>query len=529
MKTTLIFPTILALALPLALLAQATNEPPAAPAAGSGRQAIINKLERIRLDTVSYDGLPLGEVVLHLRDQAKKLDPEKKGINFLINQNLDSGEAITTPAPMPMLGPDGNPLPAASPEQVDVSAIGVRIKPPLNDVRLVDVLDAVVKVADHPIKYSIEDYGVVFSPRGPEPAKTMDLANATPAASEGRQVISNKLERIRLDNVKYDGLPLGEVVLMLRDEAKKRDPDNKGINFLLNQNLDPGEVTPAPTVVLGPNGEPMPAPPTEQVDLSAISIRISPPLNAVRLVDVLDAVAKVADRPIKYSIEDYGVVFSPRGSGPAQIAENGFAFPGGTPDQFLDAVQQQYRVDWLSMADIPKEMADVHIPRLRISQESLATLTHLRGANQWLSALVSLYNLVGQKKPELGTLLVQGDLAKPSVVMFVPDKAVADTQLKIKVKAFSISGISDAERARLQEDIDRAKKEAMQYASRLRGSPGPRSLDGMVAMHNDTSLLVATGSESFVDMVESIVNACQAKERARNPGAPTTLPNQPEK
>jgi hypothetical protein len=134
---------------------------------------------------------------------------------------------------------------------------------------------------------------------------------------------------------------------------------------------------------------------------------------------------------------------------------------------------------------------------------------------------VTLYNLVGQKKPELGSLLVEGDLAKPSVVMFVPGKAVAGAQLGIKVKAFSVSGISDAERAKLQEDIDRARMEAMDYASRLRGSSGPRSLDGTVAMHNETGLLVATGTESFVEMVESIVAACQAKDRAGKPLAGT--------
>jgi hypothetical protein len=113
---------------------------------------------------------------------------------------------------------------------------------------------------------------------------------------------------------------------------------------------------------------------------------------------------------------------------------------------------------------------------------------------------------------------------KPSVVMFVPDKPQTETQPKIKVKAFSIYGINEAERARLQEDIDRARKEAMEYTSRLRGSSGQRSLEGTVAIHNETSLLVATGPESFVEMVESIVNACLAKERARNPAMPSVLP-----
>jgi len=39
----------------------------------------------------------------------------------------------------------------------------------LTDVRLADVLDAIVLVADHPIKYSVQDYAVVFSAKGPEP------------------------------------------------------------------------------------------------------------------------------------------------------------------------------------------------------------------------------------------------------------------------------------------------------------------------------------------------------------------------
>jgi type II secretory pathway component GspD/PulD (secretin) len=50
---------------------------------------------------------------------------------------------------------------------VDASSINVKLT--LSDVRLADVLDAIVLVADHPIKYSVEDYAIVFSARGPEP------------------------------------------------------------------------------------------------------------------------------------------------------------------------------------------------------------------------------------------------------------------------------------------------------------------------------------------------------------------------
>jgi type II secretory pathway component GspD/PulD (secretin) len=46
---------------------------------------------------------------------------------------------------------------------VDASSINVKLT--LSDVRLADVLDAIVLVADHPIKYTVLDNGIVFSTR----------------------------------------------------------------------------------------------------------------------------------------------------------------------------------------------------------------------------------------------------------------------------------------------------------------------------------------------------------------------------
>ena len=159
---------------------------------GPGRQGIIDKLDRIRLDSVSFDGLPLSEVVRNLTEQSKLRDPEHKGINFLINPNVDkSGQpagAATTGLGGGFGGREGGPaggfapqqpidpatgLPAApaaadnSGEQVDVGGFIVKI-PSLNDVRLADVLDAIVTVCDHPIKYDIRDFAVVFTAKGPE-------------------------------------------------------------------------------------------------------------------------------------------------------------------------------------------------------------------------------------------------------------------------------------------------------------------------------------------------------------------------
>ena len=56
--------------------------------------------------------------------------------------------------------------------------------------------------------------------------------------SKGRQIIKSKLECIHLDSVKWDGLPLSEVIINLNDEARKRDPERRGINFIINNNVD---------------------------------------------------------------------------------------------------------------------------------------------------------------------------------------------------------------------------------------------------------------------------------------------------
>jgi tetratricopeptide (TPR) repeat protein len=57
------------------------------------RQQIYRKLDSIRLDNVSYDGLPLTEVIKSLSDEAKRRDPERRGLNFIVNQNVDTGNS----------------------------------------------------------------------------------------------------------------------------------------------------------------------------------------------------------------------------------------------------------------------------------------------------------------------------------------------------------------------------------------------------------------------------------------------------
>ena len=57
--------------------------------------------------------------------------------------------------------------------------------------------------------------------------------------SAGRQAIMSKLDRIHIDSIKYDNLPLGEVINNLVEVAKARDPDRVGINFFVDRQAPP--------------------------------------------------------------------------------------------------------------------------------------------------------------------------------------------------------------------------------------------------------------------------------------------------
>jgi hypothetical protein len=147
---------------------------------GQGREAIYSKLNRIQLDNVQFQSLPLSEVIRYLREQAQLRDPDKQGINFLFNPNIEAIPATATGVNGPGGGPGGGRpatidpatgLPveqqAAGGQQADATQININ-NLQLNNVSLAQLLDAICMVSDHPVKYSVEDYGVIFSEKGPD-------------------------------------------------------------------------------------------------------------------------------------------------------------------------------------------------------------------------------------------------------------------------------------------------------------------------------------------------------------------------
>lgn len=156
----------------------------------------------------------------------------------------------------------------------------------------------------------------------------------------GRQAIFTKLDRIRLEDVRYDNLELGEVLKDLAEKSRRRDPEQTGINFLIVSDHQQQAAAAAQQVIDPTTGLPVPVPTavTEAVDLNTIRIRINPPLTQVRLADVLDAIVKTAEQPLKYSVEDYAVIFSKKTPESAQLYTRFFKVDPNTFYQGLESV-----------------------------------------------------------------------------------------------------------------------------------------------------------------------------------------------
>jgi hypothetical protein len=240
---------------------------------------------------------------------------------------------------------------------------------------------------------------------------------------------------------------------------------------------------------------------------------------------------------------------SPQSGGMAQGAKDqaGFFFPGGTPRQFLDALETHYKVEWSSVAEIPVQMAGVHIPALRIDRESLSALLGSsrpfglfggrgRGGVRFgraapenvddqrdrpeesdtarsLGALVSLYNSISGVKPELGRLVVEGDFVKPSVVLFVSGNVSAGPE--IRVKAYPLRGIPEKEWEAIVLTVQQ------EIEALLGAQAGPRTGEPnrriQVALHRGIGLLIVRAPEQVLETAESIVTAWRANQTVIEP------------
>ena len=172
-----------------------------------GRQAIMSKLNRIRLPEVKFDRVELGAVVRRLNEEMKRLDPETAGILFRF---------------------------AAAPGTrfEDLMAVRVTINPPLRNVCLPEVLEAVVKGADRPIHCGGGSRNIDF-------CFLPQITNSIPRVPNGSDsdVASNRPHAATLTQdgkLLYEMGKLDEAEAKLR-QAIKEDPANKPARYYLKR------------------------------------------------------------------------------------------------------------------------------------------------------------------------------------------------------------------------------------------------------------------------------------------------------
>jgi hypothetical protein len=104
-----------------------------------------------------------------------------------------------------------------------------------------------------------------------------------PAPMSASQMTRARLDHINIESLQFNSLPFEDALNQLRETAKARDPDHRGMNFLIE----------------GASAE----------ALKSVKVTINPPLSHLSLRDAIDSLARGADQHITYSIRDYGVVF----------------------------------------------------------------------------------------------------------------------------------------------------------------------------------------------------------------------------
>ena len=118
----------------------------------------------------------------------------------------------------------------------------------------------------------------------------------------GRKEIVAKLNQIRLDQFgPFDGVTLGQVVQNL-GEAIKQD----GIRLTIASGSDS-----SPAVTIDPaTGMPVKQTEPAATDAKPITIHLFPAMENASLLDALKAVTSGASRPIHFSIQEDGIIFS---------------------------------------------------------------------------------------------------------------------------------------------------------------------------------------------------------------------------
>ncbi len=159
------------------------------------------KAKSIIIPRMVFQEASLEEAVDFLRIRSQELDPEKRGINFVI--------------------------------QVPQESLNASLTLDLKDIPLSEALNYVAQLTDLTLVY--EGNACVFKRNGtPSTAVQSSTASASAVAST-TDLHTTKAEKIIIPHLEFAGATVSETLEFLRAMSRKHDPEQKGVNLILKR------------------------------------------------------------------------------------------------------------------------------------------------------------------------------------------------------------------------------------------------------------------------------------------------------
>ena len=202
-------------------------------------------------------------------------------------------------------------------------------------------------------------------------------------------------------------------------------------------------------------------------------------------------------------------------------SDGNFLFTGGSPIDFLKALQTQYGTDLMSVAEIAPGMDRVRVPKLLLqapraaSGQDAATM-----AQRHLENMILFYNQLAKDDSRLGRLFVRWGTTPDTkstaiAVVLSPVQATNAVPVEVKTRAFPLRSLPEKqwEVALIQIEQTLATLKAQQDEQDANNPGRVASVRRSARIHASSGLLVATGLESDLEFVASVLEAMRANEK----------------
>jgi hypothetical protein len=193
-----------------------------------------------------------------------------------------------------------------------------------------------------------------------------------------------------------------------------------------------------------------------------------------------------------------------------EAKEKVFCFEGGNPLEFVMALDKHFRTRLVQILTLPETLSKTKVPKLRVAAEDPRQV-------------LTVYNRL--QSPTLGQWRFEPDGASQNppgtnmnVLMLVPDKSVVANKIErsvTRVKAVALAGVPETKWDTLISDIEAGKKYGEDAAAKGAGD----AFGGSFRFQRESKVLIVSGSEAYIEMVESFVTAHRVNAQIENNGA----------